>query len=136
MKKILLPLAFVLTAVVAFVAGAMIPTPLSRMGFTPPQGGPPNMGELPADFQGGVPQGFANFGEGERVSGEIVTIAASELVISNSSGELVFVLTEDTRYIQLGSQNGFNTGDFVQVMYQTAEDGTNTALSVETFTQE
>lgn len=136
-RNILLAVAFGVTAIVGFLAGAFLPFQLGTRGGFP--NGAPNFGDFAPNGQGGqfseggFPDGGGGFGE--RVSGEIQFISADELVISNSADDTTFVLKEETRFSQVGTYAGFAVGDFVQVVYQVTDDQ-NIAVSVDTFAQE
>jgi len=71
------------------------------------------------------------FGEGERVGGEIVALSGDKLSLESPDGEVFeFTITDDTDVIADGGLEALELGAFAFVLYESADNGTLTALFV------
>jgi hypothetical protein len=71
------------------------------------------------------------FAEGERLGGEIVALSADQLSIESPDGEVLdFNITADTELGVDGGLDALELGAFAFVQYESADDGSLTALFV------
>lgn len=118
MKNVWIAIGLLGLLVVAFLAGQFF----SRGQFLG-AGGPPA-------FRGAGQPGFDQIEfSGESFGGEVTDIDDASFVVQDQDEQFTFQINGETRFISIGTVDGLQVGETVEVIYQ-ADDGDLVALSI------